>query len=389
MRLVYFSNPFFADADFSLLRELRCKVDLFYFINLSPYSLNSNAINFTKINAKSGIFTARSFKEMEPFNRFVDLDRTFIVNRTSNKGYNISNLILSIKLFWKLFKLNSDIIHVTFFYKYQDFLLYFFRKKTLLTVHDPFPHSGEVSLERKLYSKISYKLLSNFIILNSNQKKNFIDTFKLQKKNVFVNSLGIYDYLLMYVNQNSIKYVTSKSYILFFGRISPYKGIENLMKAMSDLEDKFPETKLIVAGNGKYYFDVEKYKEKSNIEIRNRYIPNEELAALVENSLFVVCPYTDATQSGVIMTSFAFQKPVIATNVGGLSEYVEHLETGVLISPQNVDELKNWISILLSDIGMRSKMSHMIKLKYFDGDDSWNSISNRFIKIIKSVKIGK
>ena len=78
-----------------------------------------------------------------------------------------------------------------------------------------------------------------------------------------------------------------------------------------------------MAGGGKFHFDVSEYEALDYIGIRNRFIPDDEMVALIKNCAFMVCPYTDATQSGVIMSAFAFNKPVIATDVGGLPEMVK------------------------------------------------------------------
>jgi glycosyltransferase involved in cell wall biosynthesis len=65
------------------------------------------------------------------------------------------------------------------------------------------------------------------------------------------------------------------------------------------------------------------------------YISNARLVQLLASALVVVCPYVDATQSGVVLTAFAFEKPVVATRVGGLPEYVQDGQTGLLIPPRD------------------------------------------------------
>ena len=66
---------------------------------------------------------------------------------------------------------------------------------------------------------------------------------------------------------------------------------------------KYPELTLVVAGKGKYYFDIEKYLKLPYFKIDNRFIPDGELAAMIRECEFVVVPYVDATQSGVIMSA--------------------------------------------------------------------------------------
>ena len=109
-----------------------------------------------------------------------------------------------------------------------------------------------------------------------------------------------------------------ENYVLFFGRISPYKGVEYLFRAMERVHKVHPNVKVIVAGSGEMYFDASEYEKYEYVKIVNRFIELDELADLIRGALFTVCPYTDATQSGVVYSSFALNTPVIATNVGGL-----------------------------------------------------------------------
>lgn len=71
----------------------------------------------------------------------------------------------------------------------------------------------------------------------------------------------------------------------------------------------------------------------------------KEFVGLLQNCALSVCPYTDATQSGVIMTSYSLCKPVVATNVGGLGEMVEEGKTGTLVPPKNVAALSDAIML--------------------------------------------
>ena len=372
------------DCDLPYLNQQKGNVkDIYTIIDLPCYLLQSSLLNISKQIPKSGIYKASLYKEFDIFKDFIDLDSTFVVNRINKNAFYIPNLILNIKLFLFIFKLRPSIIHTTLFYDFQDLLLYFFRRKTLLTVHDPFPHSGENSRRVSFFRKIGFKLLNNFIILNTKQKREFIASNKLKYKNVFDSSLGVYDVYHLYSKQTT-KLERSNS-ILFFGRISPYKGIHILLEAMKSLHLIHPEVKLIIAGSGEYYFDKTEFEQLDYIDFRNRYIPNEELVKLLNESLFVVCPYTDATQSGVIMTSFAFCKPVVASDVGGLAEMVIDKVTGRLVEPNNSIDLKNTMISLISNQNLIEAMKHNIKTHFYLGDKGWKQISKNLFAVYEIV----
>jgi glycosyltransferase involved in cell wall biosynthesis len=384
MKLLYYTKPPFLDCDLPYLKSQKDNIsELYTIIDLPPFFLQSSLLNISNQIPKSGIYKASLYKEITFFKDYVDLDKTYVVNRINQKGLYIPNLILNIKLFLFIFKLRPTVIHSTVFYDFQELLLYFFRKKTILTVHDPFPHTGEGNFRKSFFRKLGFTLLNNFVILNQNQRAQFIISNKLKNKNVYDSSLGVYDAYKLYSEQ-FLENMPLKN-ILFFGRISPYKGINVLLEAMKYVHQIHPDIKLIIAGNGEYYFDKTEFEQLDYIELRNRYIPNAELVTLIKNSLFIVCPYTDATQSGVIMTSYAFCKPVVASNVGGLSEMVIDKVTGCLVEPNNIIELQNSIIQLILNQNLLGEMEKNIFDHYHQGERGWARISKDLLKIYKKI----
>jgi glycosyltransferase involved in cell wall biosynthesis len=384
MKLLYYTAPPFLDCDLPYLKVQKDNIgELYTIIDLPSYFLRSSVLDIAQQIIKPGIFKASSYKEIAFFKDYLDLDKTFIVNRTNKKIFSVSNLILNIKLFFLFLSIRPNIIHSTVFYDFQELLLYFFRKKTIVTVHDPFQHSGEENFRKYFFRKLGCALLNNFITLNKKQKSQFIISYKLENKNVYESNLSIYNVYNLYLDQ--FKQNKYRKSILFFGRISPYKGINILLQAMKNVHLEHPDMKLIIAGNGEYYFDKTPFEKLGYIEFRNRYIPNKELVQLIDESLFVVCPYTDATQSGVIMTAYALCKPVIASNVGGLAEMVIENETGLLVEPNNIIELHNSIKRLISDPHLLAGMERNILKHFHQGERGWAKISENLSLIYNSI----
>ncbi len=134
-----------------------------------------------------------------------------------------------------------------------------------------------------------------------------------------------------------------KKVLLFFGYIREYKGLEYLLQAMEKLptEDGFH---LLVVGE--FYEDQEKYslsinrlKSSGQLTLVDHYVPNEEVSRYFEAADVVVVPYLTATQSGIIQIAYGFEKPVIATTVGGLPEVVADGQTGYLVAPSDADAI--------------------------------------------------
>jgi glycosyltransferase involved in cell wall biosynthesis len=116
-------------------------------------------------------------------------------------------------------------------------------------------------------------------------------------------------------------------YIMFFGFIRKYKGLDILLEAMADERLAQENIKLIVAGE--YYGDQEEYEALvDRLNIRERlhlftdFIPNNEVRNYFSAADAVVQPYRTATQSGISQIAYHFEKPMIVTNVGGLPEIV-------------------------------------------------------------------
>lgn len=168
-------------------------------------------------------------------------------------------------------------------------------------------------------------------------------------------------------------FIDSKIAHLLAERGDEVVGIDNI----NDYYDA--EATLTIAGGGRMYFDYSPYECLKYIKLINRYIPTEELAGLLQQCDFTVCPYTDATQSGVIMTSFTMSKPVVATNVGALGEMIEDGKTGVLIPPKDTEALADAMISLLNDENRLKQMSETISTTYHSGDWDWNNIAKKYL----------
>ncbi|MCE7053272.1 glycosyltransferase family 4 protein [Algoriphagus sp. AGSA1] len=385
MKIAYISNPSFFDMDLSLTRELFKQADLHYFLDLPTYSRSSTALKFKTTLKKAGIYPAIIFDELKEFDEYIDLNRTSIIYRTSEKSYSASNLLLQYKLAKAIRKITPDIIHSNNFLNFNfSYFLATDNTPRVLTVHDPLPHSGETSKKDNAIRKFNYKLFNNIILLNKSQTNVFLTSSGKKTENVYFSRLGSYTYLKKYTPEK--EFITNSQQLLIFGRVSPYKGIEELCKAFKLVISEFPNAKLIIAGSGEYNFDITPYDIHSNYIFINRYITNKELIQLIQESEFIVCPYKDATQSGVIMTSFALNKPVIATNVGGLKEMIINNYTGILIEPNNITTLADSIKWMFQNPATVKKMRNNIKDLNSKGNLSWSIIAKDLITVYSKLK---
>lgn len=385
MKILFISSPAFADCDFPLIRSYQEKgFDVTYLLLLRPYSLRSTLFDINEQIKVNDIIPASSYKELKVYESYFNLDKVYISNRTSKKNSSFISLMECMRIIKFIKKEQFDIIHTDVILNMWYLLIYkIFNKKIILTVHDPFPHTGDATHKNIFARKQIMSKLKNFVLLNRNQKNDFIRYYGLENKNVFVNRLGIYDNVRSFANKTNKERTHN---VLFFGRISPYKGLDILCQAMVLVRKTIPDATLTIAGNGKIYFDFSSYEKFLWIEKHNHFINMEDIAKYLQECTITVCPYIDATQSGVIMTSYSMGKPVIASNVGGLGEMVEDKKSGLLVSPGDVKELANSIITLLRDDDMRSQMREYIKKEYHEGKKSWNSIRDKYIEFYSMVK---
>jgi len=130
-----------------------------------------------------------------------------------------------------------------------------------------------------------------------------------------------------------------RSVALFFGHVRPFKALDVVLDAWPKLGD---DVLLLVAGEVWYggeagYRDQVKRLglDEKRIRFDFRFIPDSEIATWFAASDVVLAPYRHEAQSGVVLTSFHFGRPVIATRVGGMPEIVENGVNGLLIEPED------------------------------------------------------
>ncbi len=130
----------------------------------------------------------------------------------------------------------------------------------------------------------------------------------------------------------------NKKYILFFGFVRKYKGLDILLEAMTHPEVRTLNLTLLVAGE--FYEDEQTYRDyisvhqlAENVIIKSDFIPSDNVKYYFGAADVVVQPYRTATQSGISQMAYHFETPMIVTNVGGLSEIVPNGKVGFVVEP--------------------------------------------------------
>ena len=169
-------------------------------------------------------------------------------------------------------------------------------------------------------------------------------------------------------------------YLLFFGLVRKYKGIDLAIEAMSHPSIKELGINLIIAGE--FYEDRKKYDQLieelnlSNIIICDEFIPKEEVPNYFEIADLVLLPYITTTQSGVTQLSIYYEK-MIVTNVGGLPEVIDHRKDSFVAIP-NSSDISKYILDFYTDNELRSQLEAGIKTK--NNNYSWKVFNDRILQ---------
>ena len=170
--------------------------------------------------------------------------------------------------------------------------------------------------------------------------------------------------------------------VLFFGLIKPYKGLDVLLRAMSLVKSRIPDIRLLIAGevygSSAGYDDlIRSLGSQETVEKHFRFISESEIASFFRRSDVCVLPYKAASQSGVIATAYSFRLPVIASSVGGLSEYIDAGKTGLLVAPNNPEALAESI-VRYFQSGLKEPMS--AEIPAFCNRYSWKGLAELILK---------
>jgi len=212
--------------------------------------------------------------------------------------------------------------------------------KCIGLIHNMMPH--EKSILDKMFPSYFVKAMDGFVALSKSVLADIESIDKDGKTKVFTPH-PLYDHFGIIEDKTiAIKKLgldKNCHYMLFFGLVRAYKGLDLLIDAFADERFRKINVKLIVAGE--FYNDEKPYLEqierlglKDCIMINNRYISDSDVKDYFNAADIIVQPYKSATQSGVTQIGYHFEKPMLVTNVGGLKEIIPDGKVGYVVESQ-------------------------------------------------------
>jgi starch synthase len=254
-------------------------------------------------------------------------------------------------------ELQPDIVHITGPYLWNILIIRWLRRKgipSIHTIHDLDPHAGAgYGNLLHLWNRLITNSVDKILVHGERYRQRLIE------KGVTAESVVSIPLLHSFVGfanlpaarDASLKTSYEKS-ILFFGRIEKYKGVEDLLEAFvlmrSRIDPEQEPPKLILAGAGNIGGAWAAHLP-AGVEWRDHFIEDGEAIELFRTCSLVVLPYVDGTQSALIPSAYYFNKPVVATSVGALSEYVDHRTTGYIVDPRDPEAISQTFVELFAD----------------------------------------
>jgi glycosyltransferase involved in cell wall biosynthesis len=253
---------------------------------------------------------------------------------------------------------NADVVHFqdTVDWRVAALALLNRKRRTVLTIHDVESHIGESRGLQGCVFKILVRSVKAIVVHGDALREQFLRAYPQLRTKVEVASIP-HGTFSLYKAWDDPGVSEEPNTILFFGRISPYKGLEDLIAAQPLVSAAVPDARFVIAGRGQ---DFGAYRSRIRdprcFEIHNRFIPNREVPRLFRRAAVVVLPYREASQSGVIPIAYAFGKPVVATRVGSLPEVVEDGSSGIVVDPGRPDDLARALITILKDVNLRRRL---------------------------------
>lgn len=367
-----------------------CIVNSYYYPDIiggAEISIQTLAENLIKKGIKVTIICLGKIEEKEKING-VDVYRIIPNNlynplgsknnsKIKKMGYRILDIYNALnykKLRQRLKEINPDIVHVNNIFGISPVIWRVCKDnniKCIHTIRDCYLMCPKINLINsrkqlcinksilcKTYSKLNQNL-SREVDYVTAPSKFILDLFYKNKffKNVegeyIYNSIDVSNNTQLYLNEKQER-ISDKINIIFLGALDTHKGLEVLLEAFSKTEND--NLNLHIAGKGRLEFLVrENMKKDSRIKYHG-FVEKEDKENLLRLGDILIIPSICYEAFGrVVIDAYKYSMPVIGTKIGGITEIIQNEKTGLLIEPNNVEDIKNSL-IYFSDRGNIKKM---------------------------------
>ncbi|HEX8940900.1 MAG TPA: glycosyltransferase family 4 protein [Candidatus Limnocylindrales bacterium] len=363
MRIVYYTHPAFLEPCLELVRELAPEVELHLMLEVAPSAWRSGAFDLRPPAVGPGLVPAdpllapafppavrEAWRRAASFQLVVHRAPQSLHPASVAVGRDVLRFIRAVR---------ADLVHIDDTDVSPRLALVspgLRRWPVVVNVHDPVPHLGEAGWRKTLARRLLYRRANRFVVFGDCFRRPLARRAGVSLAHVRSIHLAPYGVVGAWADGPAEQ---EERLVLLFGRLGAYKGIDTLVAAARLAAERVPGLRLVVAGRPLPGFRPSEPVPLANggtVELRLGYLPPAELVRLVRRATIVVCPYRDASQSGVLLTAFGLGRTVIATTAGALPEYVRPGVDGLLVPPGDAAALADAMSALLTDPAARRRL---------------------------------
>jgi len=280
-------------------------------------------------------------------------------------------------ILWNTKFLLFDRTVLTLFYKLLG-------KRVVFTAHNvnAGKRDGNDTWLNRLTLKIQYRLVDHIFVHTEKMNAELVADFHVRKDRVSVIPFGINSTvpnteLTSAQARERLGLRRSQKVILFFGNILPYKGLEYLISAFTQLAYESADYRLIIAGKPKltpndcetYWNRIKNQIAESGIRARiierYEYVPDEQTEVYFKAADVLILPYTHIFQSGVLFLSYNFGLPVVASDVGSLKHEIVAGTTGLTCKPRDSTDLAQVIRAYFSSHLFKELEKRRLQIREF------------------------
>ncbi|MBR5778945.1 MAG: glycosyltransferase [Bacteroidales bacterium] len=258
--------------------------------------------------------------------------------------------------------------------------------KVVSLVDNIIPHEKRIG--DKIFASYFVKSTQGFVAMSRSVLED-LSLFDSKKPRVY-SPHPLYDHYGLRISnqeaQNNLGLDTSCKYVLFFGFIRGYKGLDLLLDAFGNKRLRELNVKLIVAGE--FYGNEEQYMKQikdlgieDRVELHTYFIQDDKVNNYFCAADIVAQPYKTATQSGVTQVAFHFEKSMLVTNVGGLPEIVPHGKIGYVVEPDANEIAKALIDFYENEREKEFEQNVKEEKRKYE----WANMIEAFDKLTKSI----
>lgn len=248
------------------------------------------------------------------------------------------------------------------------------KAKTYQVIHEVIPHEGDSQVKMvDLMNKVVVKFADTIVLRNKTYIQDMIDCYGIGADRV--------KYLELWRRYPAYTTPVHSGRVLFFGRINPYKGADNLLEIVR----LCPDIQFDVVGrvDSQMQGIVDQLAKEKNVKLNNNYVTDAEMREAFANCDWVIVPYNSASQSGIIIDAYKYSRPVIAFAVGAIPEQVDDEKSGYIVEAGDnekfADKLRETMKLSNVEYDSMSQYAYRYGCKKY----ATSGAVERFVKLLE------